>query len=96
MREALQAGDSFSGPMPCSRACNAAEGEVGLAHPLHLLLYRWLPLGPAFNLELIASYVAMLVGTGLLLARLGLSIEAAWFGAMLFAFSGFTLFNLMH
>ncbi|HUK36179.1 MAG TPA: hypothetical protein VLV86_19820, partial [Vicinamibacterales bacterium] len=47
-------------------------------------------------LELIASYVAMLTGTASLLLRLGLTGEAAWFGAMFFAFSGFTVFNLMH
>jgi len=29
-----------------------AEGQVGMYHPLHLLLYRFLPLCLAFNLEL--------------------------------------------
>jgi hypothetical protein len=72
------------------------EGEVGLMHPLHLALYRILPLGPAVNLEIIATYVAVFAGSGLLFARLGLARDAAWFGAMLFAFSGFFLFNLMH
>ncbi len=38
----------------------------------------------------------MLVGTWLLLRRFGLSSEAAWFGAMVFTFSGFNVFNLMH
>ncbi len=72
------------------------EGEAGLAHPLHLLLYRMLPLGPAFNLEIITSYVAMLTGAALLLKRFGLPSEASWFGAMVIAFSGFNLFNLSH
>ena len=96
-REALHTGDSFLWtPAVRSGFYLHGEGEAGLAHPLHLLLYRWLPLGPAFNLEIISSYIAMLAGTGLLLLRLGLSSEAAWFGAMVFAFSGFNLFNLMH
>ena len=96
-REALHAGDSFLWtPAVLSGFYLHGEGEAGLTHPLHLLLYRVLPLGPAFNLEIIASYVAMLAGTGLLLLQLGLATEAAWFGGMLFAFSGFTLFNLMH
>ena len=71
-------------------------GEAGMAHPLHLALYRLLPLGPAFNLEIISSYLLLFVGTGLLWRRLGLSLEGSLFGALLFAFSGFNLFNLMH
>src|SRR4051812_44489635 len=94
---ALRAGDSFLWtPAVRSGLYIHGEGEAGLAHPLHLLLYRVLPLGPAFNLEIITSYAAMLTGTALLLLRLGLSGEAAWFGGMLFAFSGFTIFNVMH
>jgi len=96
-REALRAGDSVL----WTRAVLSGfflhgEGEGGLAHPFHLALYRLLPLGPAFNLEIISNYVALFAGTGLLFLQVGLSSEAAWFGAMLFAFSGFNLFNLMH
>jgi len=72
------------------------EGEAGMTHPLHLLLYRLLPLGVAFNLEIATTYVAMLLGTVLLARRLGLTTAAAWFGAMTFTFSGFNLFNVMH
>jgi hypothetical protein len=96
-REALLAGDSFLWtPALRSGLYLHGEGEAGFAHPFHFLLYRVLPLGPAFNLEIISSYIAMLAGTGLFLLRLGLSSEAAWFGAMVFTFSGFNLFNLMH
>ena len=95
--QALAAGESFLWtPAVRSGFYLHGEGEAGLAHPFHLLLYRFLPLGPAFNLEVVSSYVAMLAGTGLFLLRLGLSSEAAWFGAMVFTFSGFNLFNLMH
>ena len=69
------------------------EGQIGLFHPFHQLLYRALPLGPAFNLELIASYVAAFAGMVWFLRRLRFSRAAALFGAMLFAFSGF---NLLH
>jgi hypothetical protein len=72
------------------------EGQVGMAHPLHFLLYRLLPLDIAFNIELIANYVAAVAGMRLLLPRFGLSREAAWFGSMIFAFSGFNLLHLMH
>ena len=96
-REALHAGDSFLWTSVYRSGFYLhGEGEAGMAHPLHLLLYRLLPLGPAFNLEIVSTYVAMLAGMGLLLQRTGLSTEAAWFGAMVFTFSGFNLFNLMH
>ncbi|MHC4714716.1 MAG: hypothetical protein ACYTAN_15850, partial [Planctomycetota bacterium] len=38
------------------------EGQAGMYHPLHLLLYRALPFTAAFNLELFLSYPLMLWG----------------------------------
>jgi hypothetical protein len=55
------------------------EGQVGLFHPLHQLLYRLLPLGPAFNLELIANYVALFGGTVWFLRRLAFDTPPALF-----------------
>ena len=72
------------------------EGQVGMAHPWHLLLYRFLPLGVAFNIEILTSYVVMFPGMVLLLKRLRLSTESCWFGAMVFTFSGYNLFHLIH
>jgi hypothetical protein len=96
-REALRSGDSFLWTSAYhSGFYLLGVGIAGMAHPLHWLLYRFLPLGPAFNLEIITPFAAMLAGTGLLLRRFGLGREAAWFGAMVFTFSGFNLFNLMH
>ncbi len=96
-REGLRAGDF----MLWTPAYHAGfflhgAGEVGLAHPLHLALYSWLPLGVAFNLEIISSYLFLFAGAYLLWRALSLSIEGAIVGAMLAAFSGFTLYNLMH
>lgn len=71
-------------------------GEAGMAHPLHLALYGLLPLGPAFNLEIIASYVALFFSTGLFWRQVVGATPGAWFGAMVFTFGGFNLFNLMH
>jgi hypothetical protein len=71
-------------------------GEAGMAHPLHLALYSWLPLGVAFNLEIVASYLFLLAGMCWLWRTVGLSTEAAIVGAMLSAFSGFTIYNVMH
>jgi hypothetical protein len=72
------------------------EGQVGLFHPFHQLLYRLLPLWAAFNLELIANYPAAFAGTFWFLRRLRFSRAAALFGAMLFAFSGFNLLHHHH
>src|SRR5262245_13345149 len=72
------------------------EGQLGMAHPWHLLLYRTLPLVAAFNVELVASYGLLFVGVVLLLQRLGLARESSWFGAMVFTFSGYTLFHVIH
>ena len=68
-----------------------AEGQSGMAHPFHLLIYRFLPLTAAINLEMLASYVAALGGMFLFLRHLSLRRDAAATGALLFAFSGFQL-----
>ncbi len=72
------------------------EGQIGAFHPFHQLIYRVLPLGPAFNLELIANYVAAFGGTFWFLRRLQFGQTPALFGAMLFAFSGFNLLHHQH
>src|SRR3954466_1788915 len=93
-RNALRDGDSFLW-MPAMRSglFLHGEGEGGFAHPLHLLLYRFLPLGAALNIEIATTYAAMLAGGTVLLRRFGFAIDAALFGAVVFAFGGFNLFN---
>lgn len=72
------------------------EGQAGLLHPVHLLLYRALPLPAAFGVELLLSYAAALLGTFLFLRRLELRRDAALLGALLFAFCGFNLMHFVH
>jgi hypothetical protein len=72
------------------------DGQVGMYHPLHWLLYRSLPFTAAFNIELMLSYPLMLAGTYFLLRRWDLRRDASMFGAMVFAFSGFNLLHFMH
>ncbi|HKD37368.1 MAG TPA: YfhO family protein, partial [Pirellulales bacterium] len=72
------------------------EGQVGGYHPLHLLLYRFLPLPLAFDLECLLSYPFMLVGMYLLLRRWGVRRDAALAGGFAFAFSGFSLLHFIH
>lgn len=96
-QQALLAGDSFLWtPAMFSGFYLFGEGQVGMAHPFHYVLYRGLPLSLAFNIEILASYVFTCVGMRILLRHLSLSVEASWFGAMLFAFSGTTLLHLTH
>ncbi len=73
-----------------------AEGQLGAYHPLHLLLYRCLPLGAAFDLELLLSYPFMFAGTYLLLRRWLGRRDAAMFGALAFTFGGFNLLHFVH
>ena len=74
----------------------SGEGQVGTYHPVHWGLYRWLPLGAAFNVELLLSYLFMLLGTFLFLNRILQHSDAALFGAMVFTFSGFNLLHFVH
>jgi hypothetical protein len=72
------------------------EGQAGTYHPVHWLLYRWLPLSVAFELELWLSYPLMLIGAWLWLRRrLGRS-TAAIFGAAVWTFSSFNLLRFVH
>ena len=96
-QQALQSGDSVLWtPSIFAGLYLHGEGQGGLFHPFHQILYRLLPLGAAFNLELIANYPAAFAGTCWLLRRLRFSWAAALFGAMLFAFSGFNLLHHHH
>lgn len=70
------------------------EGQLGALHPLHLLMFRLLPVAIGFNLELILSYVAAFCGMYVFLRRIGLSSPASSVGATAFAFSGFNLLRL--
>ncbi len=74
----------------------SGEGQLGAYHPLHLLLYRWLPLSGAFDVELLASYPFMFAGMLMFLRRIVGSGPAAWFGALAFTFGGFNLLHFVH
>jgi hypothetical protein len=96
-REALRAGDTFLWTSQFSAGIYLhGEGQEGMAHPLHLVAYRFLPLTVAMNLEMLATYVLATSGLWLLLRRLGLHSTAAFGGALTFAFGGFMLPHLNH
>ena len=74
----------------------AAEGQLGGYHPWHWFLYRTLPLGAAFDIELLSSYPFLFAGTYLFFRRLVGRRDAALFGAMAFTFGGFCLLHFVH
>ncbi|MEX0676098.1 MAG: YfhO family protein [Pirellulales bacterium] len=74
----------------------AGEGQLGAYHPWHLFLYRFLPLGAAFDVELLASYPLLFGGTYWFLRRLVNRRDAALLGALVFTFGGFNLLHFVH
>ena len=101
--EQLQAGESFDWwPQLFAGFYATGEGQLGGYHPLHLALYKNLPLSMAFNLEVFLSYPFMLLGMFFWLRRLfhratpALFGAPALFGSIIFTFSGFNLLHLFH
>ncbi len=73
-----------------------AEGQVGMAHPAHFLLYRALPLALAFHTELLLNAITALVGMFLFLRRWVDRRDAALAGAAAFALGGFSAAHTQH
>src|SRR3982751_6741705 len=96
-QQALQSGNSFLWTPALGNGLYVhGEGQAGMTHPLHLVLYRFLPLATALNLEMLSSYAFAFAGMWLLMRRLGLPGEGALAAAMAFAFCGFNLLHLNH
>ncbi len=94
--QCLANGDSFDWmPSLYSGFYLTGEGQSGTYHPLHWLLYRFLPLRAAFDLELLLNYPFLLAGTFFFLRR-HVRPSAAMFGALVFTFSGFNLLHFVH
>jgi hypothetical protein len=72
------------------------EGQVGMFHPLHLFLYKFLPLNIAYNLELILSYPFMIAGMFFFLRRWKLPRDASMLGSLVFSLSGFNIMHYVH
>ncbi len=95
--QCLQNGDAFDWmPGLFSGYFLTGSGQAGTYHPWHWLLYRWLPLETAFNLEILSSYPFMLCGMQLFLRRQLQRRDAAWLGAVVFTFSGFCTLHFLH
>jgi hypothetical protein len=96
-QQALAAGDSLLWtPAILSGFYVHGEGQIGLFHPFHLVLYRLLPLTLAINLELLSIHAFGFGGMYILLRRWKLDPQAALFGAMTFAFGTFLVLHDRH
>ena len=88
--ECLRAGESFLWlPNIYNGFYLQGEAQTGMTHPLHLLIYRFLPFTQAFDLDLLISYPFMFAGAVLFLRRWKLPAHAVLFGALLCTFSGY-------
>lgn len=96
--QALQNGDSFLWwPGVMNGIYVHGEGQAGMCHPVHLLLYRCLPLEVAFNGEFLFNYLWLFAGSYLMLRRLTVTPAfASLLGAVIFTFSGFSLQRFVH
>lgn len=72
------------------------DGQIGMLHPVHWLIYRLFPLDTAFMLDLLSSYPLAFAGMYLLLRRWKLPVSGALFGATLCAFLGFNMNHYIH
>lgn len=94
--QCLERGDSFDWmPQFLGGYFISAEGEEAMFHPLHWLMYRWLPLKVAFQLDIVLPVLIALSGLTWFLRRY-VGFAAALAGSMLFAFSVKFVWHLEH
>lgn len=73
-----------------------AEGQIGTFYLPNLLLFRFLPLVWAYNLNLVIAFFLASTGMYLFTKRIGLSSISSFFAAFIFTFSGFLAVHLNH
>ncbi len=63
-----------------------AEGQAGMCHPFHLLLYRFVNADTGLDIEVLFGYVFAIVGGWLFFRRWGLRHSISLWGGCLYAF----------
>jgi hypothetical protein len=95
--EQLAHGESYDWmPQLFSGFYLTGEGQAGVYHPLHQILYRLLPLRAALGWEYLLPYPMMMIGAWLLARRRLGRDDAAMLGALLFTFCSFNLLHFVH
>lgn len=95
--EQLARGESFDWmPSIFSGFYLTGEGQAGVYHPVHQLLYRILPLRAALGWEYLCSYPLMLAGMFFFLRRRLRRRDAAMIGSLVFTFSSSSLLHFVH
>jgi len=72
------------------------EGQLGMAHPLHWMGYKYLGFSAAYALEFGLPYLFGWIGMAVFLRARGVSTEAALLGGTLFAFGGYNAAHYVH
>ncbi len=94
--QCLQAGEPFDWmPSMHGGLFLTGEGEHGPYHPLHLALFRFLPLDTAFAAECFLAYPLMLLGTFVFLRRHA-GTAGALLGSLIYTFSANNVSHAIH
>ncbi len=72
------------------------DGQVGMYHPVHWLLYRFLPLEVGIGLEMSLGFPVMLLGVFALLRRWQLPRGVALFAGLMVGYSGYYMRHYEH
>ena len=73
-----------------------AEGQIGTFYLPNLILFRFMPLIPAYNLNLLISFFLAFTGTYLFCRKLRLGKTPATLAGIIFTFGGFLSVHLNH
>ncbi len=94
-RESLLHGHSFAwNPWIGCGTYIHAEGQAGMCHPLHLLLYRFVDAASGLHAEAAFGFVLAMAGTWLFFRRWGLRHSISLWGGCLYAFCAINLLDL--
>lgn len=73
-----------------------AEGQISALNPLHLILYRFLPIDVATNYDILIHLAWVAVGMYLFARAIKLQPASAFLAALAFGFGGFFVARLQH
>jgi len=73
-----------------------AEGQTGMFNLYNLVAFRFLDTIIAYNLGLVVVFLTNTIGMYFFCRRLKFSSETAFFGAVIYSFSGFFVVHLTH